>query len=118
MQCVASRKMSGAWKVLKTDIWYAIYLEDMDAAGPPVEYRPPKQKVRKVSGKDQLDIAEDLIRRIHKDYCILQQPSVAEGIYQITGFSPSLLDIDIAAIPPPDFSGLAHLLTKGQRFHF
>ncbi|KAL8824951.1 MAG: hypothetical protein Q9191_004708 [Dirinaria sp. TL-2023a] len=101
----------------KTDIWYAVYLEDMDAAGSPVGYRPPKQEVRKVSRKDQLDIAEDLIRRIHKDYFVLQPSSVADESYQITGFSPSLLDMDIAAIPPPDFSRLSHLLKEGRKFH-
>ena len=98
------------------DIWYAIYLEDMDAAGEKVGYRPPKQEVRKVSRKDQLDIAEDMIRIIHKDYFVLRPSSVAEAVYKITCFSPSLLDTGIAAILPPDFSSLSHLLTRRQKF--
>ena len=93
------------------DIWYAIYLEDMDAAGEKVRYRPPKQEVKKVSRKEQLDIAEDMIRLIHKDYFVLRPSSVASGICEIAAVSPSLL-----ATPPPDLSSLSYLLTKGQQF--
>lgn len=97
------------------DIWLAIAIEEMDAMGFRIRRRPKPGMSKRVSRKDQLDLAMDLIRHIHKDYFVLELSDI-EGIYHIAQVSPSLLQPNGSASQPPDLSPLTDYLAKGEKF--
>ena len=98
------------------DIWLTLAIEELEAKGTLDVRRPPKRGVaHKVSRKDQLDLAMELIRSIHQDYFILQRSDVA-GAYNISLVSPSLLEGDGLASEAHHLSAMTTYLKKGERF--
>jgi len=97
------------------DIWLAMAIEEMDALGIRIPRRPKPGISRRVSRKNQLDLAMDLIRYIYKDYFVLEASDI-EKVYHISHVSPSLLEPDNSASLPPDLSPLTDHLETGDRF--
>ena len=98
------------------DIWLTLAFEELEKAKGTLVRRPPRRGVaHKVSRKDQLDLAMELIRSIHRDYFILQASDVA-GVYDITFVSPSLLERDSLAPEAHRLSAMTAYLKKGERF--
>ena len=97
------------------DVWLEIALEEMDARGMRVRRRPKRGTSKNVSRKDQLDLAMDLVRYIHKDYFVLGSSDVA-GVYHIAHVSPSLLQPENSTSQPPDFSAMTAYLAKGEKY--
>lgn len=97
------------------DIWFALAVEEMDAKGIHVHRRPRPGKSYKVSRKDQLDLAMELLRYIHRDYFFLKPSEVAD-VHDISLVSPSLLKWDRAGSQPHDLSSMTAYLAKGAKF--
>jgi len=98
------------------DIFLAIAIEEMDALGFRIRRRPKPGMSKRVSRKNMLDLAMDLIRYIHKDYFVLESSDIEE-VYHIAQVSPSLLDPNSSASQPPDLSPLIDHLARGEKFH-
>lgn len=98
------------------DIFLAMAIEEMDALGFRIRRRPKPGMSKRVSRKDQLDLAMDLICYIHKDYFVLESSDI-EKVYRIAQVSPSLLEPNSSASQPPDLSPLVNHLARGEKFH-
>lgn len=98
------------------DIFLAMAIEEMDAMGFRIRRRPKPGMSKRVSRKNQLDLAMDLLRYIHKDYFVLESSDIEE-VYHIAQVSPSLLEPNTSGSQPPDLSQLIDHLARGEKFH-
>lgn len=98
------------------DIWLALAIEEMDALGIRIRRRPKPGVSKRVFRKDQLDLAMDLIRGIHKDYFVLE-PCNDEDACEITYTSPSLLESYGSGSQPADLFELLEHIRTGKKFY-
>lgn len=73
------------------------------------------QKAKKVHRPEQLDMAMDVVRLIHRDYFVLQPSD--DGVYDVVLLSPSLMVVDSEVLATLSFAGVTPRLAQGGRFH-
>ncbi|KAG6999622.1 hypothetical protein G7Y79_00033g068100 [Physcia stellaris] len=93
------------------DIWLELA---HDETGSPI---PTRYEAKRVSKKDRLDIAMEVLTDLYRDFFVLGIVDAAHQLYEMTHVSRSVFELDRESCKPPDLPSLVGRLQEGECFY-
>lgn len=100
-----------------SDVWLELAHEEKTENGSPIKTPRTRHEAKRVSKKDRLDIAMEIVTDFYHDFFVLGIVDAAHQLYEMTHVSQGVFKIDQESCAPPDLPSLVGKLQKGECFY-